>query len=161
MFEALRGLRDAVAPESGNTAAVTNSEPDFEEFWQNYRNADEDSIAAVQRVTNGVAPQKRDDFIRVYQLVEREKDAGLVATLASRVLEKSADVQDRVSNIKGMDRTRSEQMSRIQELLELNQIIEAELKDTHTSAIQKRSHVRASLQALTCQALGIEVCQDF
>lgn len=161
MFEALRGLRDAVAPESGNTAAVTNSEPDFEEFWQNYRNADEDSIAAVQRVTNGVAPQKRDDFIRVYQLVEREKDAGLVATLASRVLEKSADVQDRVSNIKGMDRTRSEQMSRIQELLELNQIIEAELKVTHTSAIQKRSHVRASLQALTCQALGIEVCQDF
>ena len=40
MFEALRGLRDAVAPESGNlgnpgnNASNENSEPDFEEFWQ-------------------------------------------------------------------------------------------------------------------------------
>ena len=54
MFEALRGLRDAVAPESGNLGAsqnqnnnndtTTNSgnnnsaDADFDEFWQNYRN---------------------------------------------------------------------------------------------------------------------------
>ena len=47
MFEALRGLRDAVAPESGNlggnNAAAANgngessSEPDFDEFWHSYR----------------------------------------------------------------------------------------------------------------------------
>ena len=46
MFEALRGLRDAVAPESGNlggnNAAAngngdSSSEPDFDEFWHSYR----------------------------------------------------------------------------------------------------------------------------
>lgn len=160
MFEALRGLRDAVAPESGNSTAATNnnSAPDFEEFWQNYRNGDEETVAAVLR--HGVAPQKREDYIRVYQSVERERDAELVATLATRVLEKSADVQHLVSNVTGMDRTRTQQMARIQELLEMNRVMEMELKEAHALALRKRSEVRASLQKQTCQALGIEECRD-
>jgi hypothetical protein len=162
MFEALRGLRDAVAPESGNTAATSNSstEPDFEEFWQNYRNADVDTVAAVQRVGGTTQNHKREDYIRIYQLVEREKDAGLVATLASRVLEKSEAVTERVSHLKGMERTRTQQMTRIQELLRSNQIVEVELKEAYTLAMKKRAQVRLLLQKQTCQALGIEECLD-
>ena len=60
MFEALRGLRDAVAPESGNlgrtavpgnldtpAAASSSSEPDSEELWNLYRNKDPHVVASL------------------------------------------------------------------------------------------------------------------
>jgi len=44
MFEALRGLRDAVAPESGNLggegANTNENELDFDEFWNSWRKGD-------------------------------------------------------------------------------------------------------------------------
>ena len=44
MFEALRGLRDAVAPESGNLggegANTNENELDFDEFWSSWRKGD-------------------------------------------------------------------------------------------------------------------------
>mmetsp|Transcript_823 Transcript_823/g.1992 ORF Transcript_823/g.1992 Transcript_823/m.1992 type:complete len:163 (-) Transcript_823:186-674(-) len=161
MFEALRGLRDAVAPESGNASAQTdNSEPDFEEFWQSYRNGDADTILAVKRANNNAPPLKREDYIRIFQKLEREKDAELVARLAATVLQKSADVDERVASLSGMDRTRSEQMERIEELLRLNQETEKELHEFYSIAQQRREKVRQTVHAQTCEALGIEEYGD-
>jgi Subunit 21 of Mediator complex len=65
MFEALRGLRDAVAPESGNLAAAagggvvgssssSNSsiEPDLEDLWHAYRKGDPNVVAMFQKVSS-------------------------------------------------------------------------------------------------------------
>lgn len=68
MFEALRGLRDAVAPESGNLGGGannnnnnnnsnegnnnnnnTNTEPDVEELWSLYRTGDRDVTDMIKR----------------------------------------------------------------------------------------------------------------
>jgi hypothetical protein len=158
MFEALRGLRDAVAPESGNLTAEQQSEatsgPDFEEFWQSYRNNEAEAVAAVRRL--GADPQKREDYVKIFRLFEREKDAELVARLATTVLQKSADVDERVSKISGMDRTRAQQLERIEDLLHQNAAVEKELQDVHELAKKRRDQVRKALQEQTCEALGME-----
>eukprot|EP00547_Thalassionema_nitzschioides_P015220 CAMPEP_0194254926 /NCGR_PEP_ID=MMETSP0158-20130606/33234_1 /TAXON_ID=33649 /ORGANISM="Thalassionema nitzschioides, Strain L26-B" /LENGTH=235 /DNA_ID=CAMNT_0038993137 /DNA_START=55 /DNA_END=762 /DNA_ORIENTATION=- len=175
MFEALRGLRDAVAPESGNLSSDNNSNtqqqeqqqnesssggasPDFEEFWQSYRNNDPDIVAAVKRVGGGVSPQltRREDYVRIFALWEREKDAELVTKLATCVLHKSADIDDRVMSLQGMNRTRTEQMERIAMLLKENQAVKEELDSVHALASKRRDEVRSLLQEQTCEALGIE-----
>jgi hypothetical protein len=159
MFEALRGLRDAVAPESGNLTTEQQSEeatsgPDFEEFWQSYRNNDPDTVEAVKRL--GADPQKREDYARIFRSFEREKDAELVAQLATTVLQKSADIDERVSNVSGMGRTTAQQLERIQELITQNESAEQELREVHELATQRRDQVRKALQEQTCEALGIE-----
>ena len=160
MFEALRGLRDAVAPESGNLTAEQQSEatsgPDLEEFWQSYRNNEVDTVAAVRRLGGGIEPQKREDYVRIFRLFEREKDAELVARLAKTVLQKSLEVDDRVSSISGMDRTRTQQLERIEELLQQNRKYENELSEMHELAKQHRERIRKAIQEQTCEALGIE-----
>ena len=158
MFEALRGLRDAVAPESGNLTAEQQSEatsgPDFEEFWQSYRNNEPETVAAVRRL--GADPQKREDYVRIFRLFEREKDAELVARLAQTVLQKSADVDARVSNISGIERTRSQQMEVINDLLRQNEVVDRDLREVHELAKKRRDQIRKILQERTCEALGIE-----
>jgi len=159
MFEALRGLRDAVAPESGNLTAEQQSEatsgPDFEEFWQSYRNNEAETVAAVRRL-GASDPQKREDYVKIFRLFEREKDDELVARLATTVLQKSADVDERVSKLSGMDRTRAQQLERIEELLDQNSAVNTELRDVHELAKKRRDQVRKALQEQTCEALGIE-----
>jgi hypothetical protein len=158
MFEALRGLRDAVAPESGNLGGNgnnENSEPDFEEFWQSYRSGDPTTVSTALKVNGGIKPQKREDFIRIHAKIEMEKDAELVTQLASTVLEKSSDIDDRVAGLPGMHRTRSEQMKYIDKLLELNSEAAKELEETYALAQQRRDLVRAFVRDNTCAALGI------
>jgi Mg2+ and Co2+ transporter CorA len=160
MFEALRGLRDAVAPESGNlgnpgnNSNNENSEPDFEEFWQNYRNGDPDTIAMVKKVTEK-HPHKREDFIRIHAKVEREKDAELVQKLANTVLEKSADIDESVSSLPGMHRTRAQQMEYIEELMNKNRETAEKLEEAFNDAQQRRDLVRKFVRDNTCAALGI------
>ena len=162
MFEALRGLRDAVAPESGNLGGnggkdtnAENSEPDFEEFWQSYRSGDPTVVALVQKVNGGAPPQKREELIRIHKKVETEKDVELVKQLASTVLEKSADIDDRVSELPGMHRTRAEQMMRIEQLLELNRQAAEDLDNAFNKAQERRELVRKFIRDNTCSALGI------
>lgn len=164
MFEALRGLRDAVAPESGNlggnpgnAAGNDNNESpetDFEDFWLSYRNGDPETLAAVRKVT-ATAPQKREDFVRIHAKIEMEKDAELVKKLASTVLKKSADIDERVSSLPGMHRTRSEQMAHIEELLKKNKEAGDKLQEAYEQATQRRSLVRKLVEENTCAALGI------
>lgn len=164
MFEALRGLRDAVAPESGNLGGNAGnnagnennetSEQDFEDFWHSYRNGDPDVVAAVRKVT-ATPPQKREDFIRIHAKIEMEKDAELVKKLASTVLDKSANIDERVSNLPGLHRTRSEQMAYIEELLKKNKEAADKLQTAYESAAQRRGSVRKFVKDNTCAALGI------
>ena len=175
LFEALRGLRDAVAPESGNLGGMqgnnnnnnnntgTNnvngsptesSENDFEEFCSNYQSGDPATLARVRKLTP-TAPQKREDFMRIHKKLEMEKDAELVKSLAKTVLEKSADIDKRVSSLPGMHRTRTEQMELIEKLIEQNRITAMRLEETYIRAEAKRKTVRAFVRDHTCEALGI------
>ena len=164
MFEALRGLRDAVAPESGNLGNSgannnnnnnnENSEPDFDEFWQNFRNGDPETVARVKRVTDK-QPQKREDYIRIHAKVERLRDAELVKKLATTVLEKSADIDEEVSTLPGMHRTRGQQMKYIEELLQKNKEASEKLEEAYHRAQERRDLVRTFVRDNTCAALGI------
>lgn len=165
MFEALRGLRDAVAPESGNLGGNTSSsaaandspeQPDMEELWHAYRAGDKDAVKLVNKVSGGIAPQKREDFVRLHAKMEMEKDTELVTKLASTVLEKSAQIDEQVAALPGMHRTRTEQMSYIEELLALNRKVAEELEESYAVAQQKRDSCRKFIRGSTCQALGIE-----
>ncbi len=164
MFEALRGLRDAVAPESGNlggsagnTGGNENTEstdPDFDDFWQSYRNGDPETVAMVRKVTLAT-PQKREDFIRIHAKIEMEKDAELVKKLAGTVLEKSVLIDERVSKLPGMQRTRKEQMIYVEELLKKNKEAAEKLQEAYDRASQRRDLVRTFVKENTCAALGI------
>jgi len=161
MFEALRGLRDAVAPESGNLGGnngnSTNnesSEPDFEDFWQSYRNGDAETVALVRKVSPKT-PQTRDEFVQIHARVEMEKDAELVHKLAQTVLEKSANIDDRVSSLPGLHRTRTQQMEYIEELLQKNHEESKKLAQAYDKASQRRKLVRQFVKESTCAALGI------
>ncbi|KAG7345130.1 mediator of RNA polymerase II transcription subunit 21 family protein [Nitzschia inconspicua] len=162
MFEALRGLRDAVAPESGNlgggagSANNNNSDTtgDFEEFWQSYKNGDAETVALVKKLSP-TPPSKREDYIRIHAKVEMEKDAELVARLASTVLQKSANIDDCVSQLPGMHRTRTQQMEYIRTLLEQNQKVAQILEDKYRIASERRDQVRQYVKDRTCEALGI------
>lgn len=160
MFEALRGLRDAVAPESGNLGGDTanegndSAEPDFDELWQSYRNGDADTVAMVEKVSS-TPPQTREDFLRIHAKLEMEKDAELVKQLATTVLEKSADIDERVSTLPGMERTKDTQMKYIEELLEKNKAATEKLEEAYTQAEDKRKLVRQFVRQNTSVALGI------
>ncbi len=162
LFEALRGLRDAVAPESGNlgnanevnSSPVESSENDFEEFCQSYQNGDPDTMAMVRKVTN-TPPQQREEFLRIHRKLEMQKDAELVKKVASTVLEKSADIDRKVSELPGMHRTRTEQMKLIEELIETNRLTSMKLEETYVRAEEQRTKIRAFVRENTCQALGI------
>jgi DNA-binding ferritin-like protein len=166
MFEALRGLRDAVAPESGNLGGggaggtgnspnnTESAENDFEEFVQAYKNRVPEVLERVKKVSN-VSPKKREDFIRIHAKLEMEKDAELVKKLAETVLQKSADIDRQVAVLPGMQRSRTEQMKMIEELLEKNRQATQKLEETYKIAEARRDQVRTFVRDHTCEALGI------
>ena len=179
MFEALRGLRDAVAPESGNLGGSgpnnnssncnnpnnvntnnTNGNPtygldSYEDFWQAYRNGDTDIVAMVRRVSP-TPPTKNQDFIRIHSRLEMEKDAVLVSKLAKTVLEKSAIIDERVSSLPGMHRTKTEQMEYIQSLLEKIKKADERLANAYQQAEEQRDAIREFVMNNTSNALGIQ-----
>jgi Subunit 21 of Mediator complex len=167
MFEALRKLRDAVAPESGNLGVNSNAagaqgdqstsaEPDMDELWHLYRSGDKDVVAKIHNVTNNVAVTKREDFVRIHAKMEMEKDTELVAKLAESVLEKSDQIDDMVDSLPGMNRTREEQMKIIEGLISLNQQAARDLENAHRKASERRAACREFIQRHTCEALGID-----
>ena len=100
-------------------------------------------------------PRQREDFVRVYAKIESLKDATLVKRLAGTVLEKSADIDDSVSALPGMHRTRSQQMDYIEELLKKNQEVADKLEEKFDLAKHRRDLVRNFVKDNTCTALGI------
>ena len=175
MFEALRGLRDAVAPESGNLGGNANNNNnnnnnsnagdnqssgenagDFDDFFDKYRSGDPTTAALVKKASGGTLPQKKEDFVRLYARLEIEKDSELVTKLAGTILEKSDEIQDKVSNLPGMNRSRKQQMEHIAKLLDQNQKAAAELEEHYTIAKERRDQVRSFIRDNTCEALGIQ-----
>lgn len=156
MFEALRGLRDAVAPESGNLGGASSdtAEPDLDELWAAYRSGDAAIVA--QMTGDGARVTKREDFVRLHAKMEMEKDTELVMKLAAVVLAKSAEIDRHVDTLPGMQRTREEQMKRIQELIVANRESAEQLEAAYADARTKRDQCRDFIRHHTCQALGIE-----
>lgn len=176
MFEALRGLRDAVAPESGNLAAAAgagagaagsgnSNEPDLEDLWNAYRKGDPNVVAMFQKVGGGAtavpssnisAGLRRDDFVRLHAKMEMEKDTGLVLRLAKTVIDKSEEIDDQVDALPGMNRTRAEQMQMIERLIAENAKAAADLQQAYDKAKERRDASRKFIREETCKALGIE-----
>mmetsp|Transcript_23390 Transcript_23390/g.35003 ORF Transcript_23390/g.35003 Transcript_23390/m.35003 type:complete len:175 (+) Transcript_23390:326-850(+) len=161
LFEALRGLRDAVAPESavatmgGANPATVDQDPDYDEFLLAYHNGDVEATALVIKA-GGAPPRTREDYLKLLVRAERDKDAELVRRLADEALSKSAMVDNLVAKLPGMGRTKAQQMTRIQELIQQNQLVADDLQQAHDKAIKQRDQVRHILKRVTCTALGID-----
>jgi hypothetical protein len=65
-----------------------------------------------------------------------------------------------VSALPGMNRTRTEQMKRIEDLMAQNQKIMKELDEQYALAKERRDQVRTLLRERTGEALGIEDVGD-
>jgi hypothetical protein len=159
MFEALRGLRDAVAPESGNLGGNTDSngaqDQSVDALWQRYCQRDETALELVRKYNDNKAIGKYDDFIKFYERYEFEKDSQLVETLAAAVLEKSHQIDRQVEGLPGMHRTRTQQMEYIKSLIEQNSAVMSELEETYQTAKARRDACRAFVHKYTSFALGI------
>jgi hypothetical protein len=137
MFEALRGLRDAVAPESGNLAGENNPDaaaaannnngnngnaanesntaPDMDEMWQAYLSGDLAMVQLMQTIVASTStatakatlPKRRDDFIRLYTQMEMDKDTELVMKLAGTIQEKSYQIDKRCQDYLTVERCRT------------------------------------------------------
>ena len=182
MFEALRGLRDAVAPESGNLGNSMNrnvvaaqQQPSSagprddppppttttpEELWMLYQAGDE---SARQQLTDAsaVPPSalvNQAAWIEWCTTVERKKDAALVETLAQAVLRQSAAIDTAVDQFTARCcyRTRTEQWQYLQELMQLNAQAAEKLEEAYAQALERRNQCRQFVLENTSRALGIE-----
>lgn len=99
----------------------------------------------------------RDDVIRIHSLyLEQSRDEQLVNRLAETVLEKSRWIDHAASyTIPGMHRTRTEQMQRIQELVEENNNLHERLQSLYKVAQNKRTACRHFVRTNTSKALDI------
>lgn len=175
MFEALRGLRDAVAPESGSLGAAsansngsnTAEQPDTDDLWHAYKAGDPEVIRMVQTSLAKMAKKSgdttptlkltsREDFIRWHAKMSMEKDTELVTKLSSKILEKSAAIDRQVEALPGMHRTRAKQMEYLEQLIEANREAADELQEIFTKAREKRDSCRQFIKDKTSEALGIE-----
>ena len=179
MFEALRGLRDAVAPESGNLGNNNNrnvvaAEPlsgqqqhdppppqTPEELWVLYQAGDESTRQQLHNnATEDVPPTalvSQAAFIEWYTSVERQKDAALVETLARAVLRQSAAIDTAVDQFTTHGyRTRTEQWQYMQELMQLNAQAATQLEEAYAQALERRNQCRQFVLDGTSRALGIE-----
>jgi len=180
LFEALRGLRDAVAPESsrvdteepgdpnaqphlsGDTgerappqrSAIDYKDMDYDDFLMAYHN-DEPYALELIRSADGKPPKTRAEYKKSRGMNEMKIAMNVTKTHAEKILSKSALVDNLVSALPGMHRTKEQQMQRIQELLELNARHEKELMTAYQEATRKRIEIRSELELVTCKALGI------
>lgn len=129
LFEALRGLRDI----------STGSAQQQQQQSQN-NNINE---GGKQLLTNSPGFSKQ------------EADIEAVNRLATDVLKNADRVDDLLEKIPGLNRTKTEQMRRIQELLEHNIQVEKELEDVYELSLKRRVEVNEILQRETCASLGI------
>jgi hypothetical protein len=160
MFEALRGLRDAVAPESGNLGGNNNNssgaqDQSVDALWQRYCQGDEATLDMVRRYNDNKAISKYDDFVKFHERYEFEKDSQLVETLAAAVLDKSHQIDRQVEGLPGMHRTRTQQIKYIETLIEQNSAVMTELEETYQTAKARRDACRAFVHQSTSIALGI------
>lgn len=168
MFEALRGLRDAVAPESGNLGLAANDSSnhdregnvDVEELFRLYCNGDEEVTAMVSDPKfnpDGKVFRQLNEFVQWHEAMEQTKDSELVERLASAVLEKSNEIDYAVDHkLPGMDRSRTEQMAYLETLIAENAAVATELGEAYEKARERRDRCRNFVIENTGKALGID-----
>jgi len=101
-------------------------------------------------------PLTQEEYTKFLIDSEHQRDIQTTQHLAQQILHKSAEVDNLVARLPGMDRTRDMQMKRIEELLERNQQVAKELEEAHAVAKRKLEEVRKVLGETTCLALGVE-----
>mmetsp|Transcript_11744 Transcript_11744/g.18008 ORF Transcript_11744/g.18008 Transcript_11744/m.18008 type:complete len:368 (-) Transcript_11744:17-1120(-) len=101
-------------------------------------------------------PLTQEEYTQFLIDSEHQRDIQTTQNLAQQILQKSAEVDNLVARLPGMDRTRDMQMKRIEELLERNQQVAKELDEAHIVAKKKLEEVRKVLGETTCLALGVE-----
>ena len=113
----------------------------------------EDSTTSSNKVR---IPLSQEEYTKFLIDSEHQRDIQTTQHLAQQILQKSAEVDNLVARLPGMDRTRDMQMKRIEELLERNQQVAKELDEAHAVAKKKLEEVRKVLGETTCLALGVE-----
>lgn len=180
LFEGLRGLRDAVAPDSayqpppvhqhqsaedigevlsGPTSNITATTPDFEPEYDDFLVAyckDEPYTLELISKNGGKPPRTREEYQALRSKLEVDKHQALVSKLAGEILGKSAAVDDLVANLPGMKKTKTQQMEQILRLVEENIEADKKLEVAYERAEKRRNEVRSALQTVTCSMLGVE-----
>jgi hypothetical protein len=99
----------------------------------------------------------RAEYIKLLHDAEHHRDYETTSQLAANVLSKSIAVNDLVANLPGMDRTRSMQLARIEELIEENRRVQLELEEVYALASKRREeNVRMALSECTALALSLD-----
>jgi len=101
-------------------------------------------------------PLTQEQYTKLLIETEHERDVQTTQNLAQDILTKSAKVDELVSKLPGMDRTKEMQMKRINELIKENHSVTKELEEAYVIANKRREEVRAALEESTGMALGIE-----
>ncbi len=172
LFEALRGLRDSVAPESTNNDNVDESnensnvggsgpvprkspidlDMDYEDFLLAYNRDDPVALEFIAMADNK-PPKSRDEYTKLRAKFAHKRASELMTKLSENILNKSAAVHDLVASLP--NRTKAEQMKRISELIEENKKAEEGLQDAYLQAEIRRNKLRSVLDQVTCKSLGI------
>ena len=108
----------------------------------------------------GWFPRTREEYAALLRGAEREADETEARRLASDVLSRSRTVDDLVSRLPGMGRTRRAQMDAIAELIRDNRNVGRELRSALETARMRREEIREALAENTCAALGVEDGED-
>jgi len=101
-------------------------------------------------------PLTQTEYTKLLLDSEHQRDVETTQTLAKKILAKSAEVNDLVAKLPGMNRTRQMQMERINELIESNHNVTRKLEEAYLVAKDRREEVRVALGESTCLALGVE-----
>lgn len=101
-------------------------------------------------------PASQSEYTKFLLDSEHQRDVQTTQNLARDILAKSAEVDDLVAKLPGMNRTRQMQMERIEELIKSNHDVTRELEEAYGVARERREEVRVALGESTCLALGVE-----
>lgn len=182
LFEALRALRNAVAPESFSMenelkgsveeetktsanlsqtrsvmgrSAIDYEDMDYDDFLMAYHEDDPFALELI-KISDGKPPKTREEYLKLRAMNEMKIAMNVTNSQAENILSKSAALDDLVAALPGMNRTKKEQMDRIQELLDENKKVDDELRLVYQEAEKKRQEIRMALKKVTCKVLCIE-----
>ena len=170
LFEALRSTRSAVTPEQLILASGSDNSsnyPEYEEFLTQLQNEQEPATSLLLSLNKSSSsgsdgsslldniPRNHDEYTKLLEQVEKNKDEELVSRLAQDVLDKSAEVDERVCNLPGIHRMKDEQMELIKVLLNDNKEAADELDLAYKEAKDKLKKVRKKLSIVSCSAFLI------
>ena len=182
LFEALRGLRDSVAPDTHNNENNNNNQPtsdendnnessaasqqqqqqqqslidtdmDYDDFLLAYNKDDPIALEFI-KMCNNQPPKTRDEYTKLRAKVAGIRAQELMSKLAGNILSHCTEVHNLVDSLP--DRTKLEQMERISDLIEQNSIAEEALKDAYVKAQERQKNLRSVLDQVTCKSLGID-----